>query len=102
MGGTRLGGVAAAATNKEKYGEDFFQKLGALGGARSRGGGFGQGQIGRERARLVGSLGGRIGRRNGVLSADERAKIKAEWLKKYDKNLAHLQKIQEQARSKRV
>lgn len=37
MSGTISGGVRAAQTNKERYGEDFYNKIGALGGEKSRG-----------------------------------------------------------------
>lgn len=40
MSGTRAGGLKAAATNKSRYKADFYQKIGAMGGAKSRGGGF--------------------------------------------------------------
>lgn len=40
MSATKEGGVKAAATNKQKYGEDFYKKIGTLGGKKSRGGGF--------------------------------------------------------------
>lgn len=40
MPGTTTGGKNAAITNKKKYGEDFYKKIGAKGGAKSRGGGF--------------------------------------------------------------
>lgn len=40
MGGTKQGGKNAAATNKRLYGPDFYAKIGKLGGARSRKGGF--------------------------------------------------------------
>lgn len=32
MAGTKLGGVKAAATIKQKWGEDFYKKIGAMGG----------------------------------------------------------------------
>jgi general stress protein YciG len=34
------GGKAAAATNKARHGEDFYVKIGAIGGRKSRHGGF--------------------------------------------------------------
>ncbi|MET3349007.1 UNVERIFIED_ORG: hypothetical protein ABID57_000676 [Arthrobacter sp. UYEF1] len=40
MSGTKVGGLKAAATNKKLYGEDFYHRLGAAGGAVSKGGGF--------------------------------------------------------------
>lgn len=35
MSGTRSGGKKAAATNKEKHGEDFYKRIGTLGGSKS-------------------------------------------------------------------
>lgn len=40
MAGTKAGGKAAAATNKQKYGEDFYGRIGAIGGTKSGSGGF--------------------------------------------------------------
>lgn len=40
MSGTKIGGVKAAATNKKKWGKDFYKRIGALGGQKSKGGGF--------------------------------------------------------------
>lgn len=65
MAGTKAGGAAAAATNKQKYGEDFYRKIGALGGKRGRTGGF---FANRELARTAGAKGGRISRRGKSLS----------------------------------
>ncbi len=60
MAGTKNGGRAAAATNKAKYGADFYAKIGAQGGKKGRTGGF---FANRELARLAGAKGGRISRR---------------------------------------
>lgn len=60
MAGTKLGGKAAAATNKAKYGADFYAKIGAKGGRLGRTGGF---YKNRELAREAGRRGGRISRR---------------------------------------
>ena len=40
MSGTKDGGKIAAKTNKEKYGDDFYRKIGAAGGKVGRTGGF--------------------------------------------------------------
>ena len=40
MPGTKLGGQKAAQTNKEKYGEEFYAKIGAEGGRMGTTGGF--------------------------------------------------------------
>jgi general stress protein YciG len=60
MAGTVTGGKAAAATNKAKYGSDFYAKIGAKGGQKGKTGGF---FANRELARLAGAKGGRISRR---------------------------------------
>jgi general stress protein YciG len=63
MAGTIEGGRKAAKTNLDKYGKAFYQEIGAKGGAKSTGGGFGYGEIGREKARVAGSIGGTKSRR---------------------------------------
>jgi general stress protein YciG len=60
MAGTKAGGKAAAATNKEKYGADFYAKIGAAGGKKGRTGGF---YANRDLAREAGARGGRVSRR---------------------------------------
>jgi general stress protein YciG len=60
MAGTKAGGKAAAATNKAKYGTDFYAKIGSVGGKKGRTGGF---FANRELARIAGAKGGRISRR---------------------------------------
>ncbi|HSW85151.1 MAG TPA: hypothetical protein VLF79_00855 [Candidatus Saccharimonadales bacterium] len=60
MSGTKAGGQAAAATNKQKYGADFYAKIGAKGGKLGKTGGF---FANRELAREAGRRGGRISRR---------------------------------------
>jgi len=69
MAGTKLGGKRAAATNKKKYGPDFYAKIGAKGGYSGRTGGFASarlgsdGMTGPERASVFGKIGGTISRR---------------------------------------
>lgn len=69
MAGTAKGGQQAAATNKKKYGPEFYARIGAMGGQKGRTGGFASnakgkdGLTGRERAARAGALGGRISRR---------------------------------------
>ncbi len=60
MAGTKVGGKAAASTNKAKYGADFYAKIGAKGGQKGTTGGF---FANRELARIAGAKGGRISRR---------------------------------------
>jgi general stress protein YciG len=61
MAGTKDGGKAAAATNKKKYGSDFYAKIGAKGGRLGRTGGF---YANRDLARVAGARGGRVSRRS--------------------------------------
>lgn len=63
MAGTKDGGKKAAATNKAKYGRDFYARIGAVGGQKGRTGGF---YANRELARMAGQKGGRISRRRKV------------------------------------
>lgn len=60
MAGTKAGGVAAAKTNKAKYGDDFYGRIGAIGGKRGTTGGF---YANRELARIAGAKGGKKSRR---------------------------------------
>lgn len=59
MPGTKAGGAKAAATNKRKYGEDYYARIGKEGGAKGHTGGF----FDRELARRAGAIGGRISKR---------------------------------------
>ena len=40
MSGTRLGGLKARQTNYERYGEDFYSRIGKIGGKNGHTGGF--------------------------------------------------------------
>lgn len=70
MAGTSRGGKLAAVTNKSKHGDDFYSKIGKLGGSRSSTGGFASekvgndGLTGRQRASLAGRVGGLKSRKN--------------------------------------
>lgn len=60
MSGTISGGKQASATNKALYGEDFYRRIGQMGGRVGRTGGF---YVNRELARTAGAKGGRISKR---------------------------------------
>lgn len=62
MAGTKLGGRKAAATNKAKYGSDFYKMIGSSGGrsGNHKAKGFASN---RTLARIAGSKGGKISRR---------------------------------------
>ncbi len=60
MPGTRDGGRKAAATNKQRYGANFYELIGRRGGTVSRGGGFAKDP---DLARRAGAKGGRASRR---------------------------------------
>lgn len=59
MPGTKEGAIKARATILELYGDNFYKEIGGAGGAKSRGGGFAQGEVGRQRAVLAGKRGGK-------------------------------------------
>lgn len=69
MAGNKEGGMKARTYNYLVYGPDFYKRIGALGGRASRTGGFasnlvGQdGLTGRQRAAIVGAIGGRKSKR---------------------------------------
>jgi general stress protein YciG len=66
MAGTKPGGKLAAATNKKRYGGDFYARIGAKGGKNGHTGGF---YANRELARKAGAAGGRKSRRTKVKTA---------------------------------
>jgi general stress protein YciG len=60
MAGTQMGGRKAAATNKQRYGLNFYEAIGRKGGKISRGGGF---AMNRNLAVEAGRKGGKASRR---------------------------------------
>ena len=77
MAGTKAGGAKAAATNK-KNDPDFYRKIGAIGGKISTTGGFASlkvgadGLTGLERAKVAGTVGGRVSRRGSSKNKQEK------------------------------
>lgn len=64
MSGTREGGKAAAAKNKELYGADFYARIGAKGGKKSGTGGFYYSKVNGLTVHIeAGRIGGRNSRR---------------------------------------
>lgn len=55
MSGNIIGGRKASRTNRERYGEDFYKKIGAIGGRNGHSGGFSYNPA---LARVAGSKGG--------------------------------------------
>lgn len=64
MAGNKIGGSKARDTNKERYGKDYYGRIGALGGKASNTGGFAwmkaNGQL--DKVRAAGASGGRKSR----------------------------------------
>jgi general stress protein YciG len=60
MAGTKAGGQKAAATNRNKYGKDFYAEIGRKGGRNGHTGGFAANP---ELAKIAGAKGGRISKR---------------------------------------
>lgn len=67
MAGTKLGGAKARDTNKNKYGKDFYARIGSMGGKVGRTGGF---YANRELARQAGRIGGLKSRRGKKMIAE--------------------------------
>lgn len=68
MAGTSKGGKAAAKKNINRYGKDFYARIGAMGGRKGKTGGFAAGEEGRARARRYGAIGGKRSRRSAQAS----------------------------------
>lgn len=66
MSGNKIGGRKAAKTNKERYGDDWYAKIGKKGGENSDGGSFKD----KELARKWGAVGGRKSRRGKAVKKD--------------------------------
>lgn len=60
MAGTKEGGKKCAATNKERYGDDWYAKIGQKGGRKGHTGGFAANP---ELAKIAGRKGGLISSR---------------------------------------
>jgi general stress protein YciG len=60
MSGTKTGGLLAAVTNKRKYGDDFYARIGSKGGKAGHTGGF---AANRQLASEAGRIGGLKSRR---------------------------------------
>lgn len=62
MAGTKAGAKKTAATNIERHGEDFYRRIGAMGGSRTdtKPKGFAANP---ELAKIAGAKGGRISKR---------------------------------------
>lgn len=71
MAGTVEGGRKAAATVKEKHGDDFFARIGKMGGQNGHTGGF---YANRELAREAGAKGGKLGKRGPAKYAEDKDK----------------------------
>ena len=56
MAGNKSGGIKAAATNRQRYGLEFYKTIGRLGGLKSRGGGFTDPELAREAGRKGGTI----------------------------------------------
>ena len=63
MAGNVAGARKAAATNKARHGEDFYRRIGSLGGLKTGVKGFATNP---ELARIAGAKGGRVSSRQGI------------------------------------
>lgn len=60
MAGTKAGGLKTAQTLKQKYGDDYFSRMGKKGGQNGHTGGFAANPA---LAKLAGQKGGKISKR---------------------------------------
>lgn len=68
MAGNREGGLKAAQTNKERFGKDWYARIGSIGGKNGHTGGF---AANRELAKIAGSKGGKISKRGKAKKNEE-------------------------------
>ena len=68
MAGSREGGLKAAQTNKERFGKDWYARIGSIGGKNGHTGGFAANP---ELARIAGSKGGKISKRGKAKKEEE-------------------------------
>lgn len=68
MVGTLAGGRKAAITNKQKHGNDFYKRIGKLGGMYGHTGGFAANPA---LARIAGRKGGQISKRGMAINSKE-------------------------------
>lgn len=68
MAGNKEGGLKAAQTNKERFGKDWYARIGSIGGKNGHTGGFAANP---ELARIAGSKGGKISRRGKAKKNEE-------------------------------
>lgn len=71
MAGTTAGGKQASKTNKERYGKNFYAKIGAIGGKKTGNKGF---ALNRELASEAGRKGGKISSRRGIKNKSKLSK----------------------------
>ena len=67
MAGTKIGGLKASQTNKERWGEDFYARIGRKGGQAGHTGGFYNNP---KLAKIAGAKGGRNGSRAGIKNGE--------------------------------
>jgi len=68
MAGSREGGLKAARTNRERFGKDWYARIGSIGGKNGHTGGFAANP---ELARIAGSKGGKISKRGKAKKNEE-------------------------------
>lgn len=72
MAGNRAGGKKAALKNKQLHGEDFYQRIGRIGGKNGHTGGFASNP---EFAKIAGAKGGKKSRRGKSKKTLEKARL---------------------------
>jgi len=65
MAGTKAGGLKAAATNKTRYGKNWYAEIGSIGGRNGHTGGFAANP---ELAKIAGAKGGKISKRGPAIN----------------------------------
>lgn len=98
MAGTKEGGLKAAQKNRERYGEDWYSRIGRVGGKNGHTGGFAS--MPKEKVQEAGRKGGKISKRGPAkhphLSDEEVAIRKEEERRRLRKEIKRLQQSEEE------
>lgn len=86
MAGTKAGGRKAALTNRAKYGDDFYARIGRKGGHNGHTGGFASDP---ELAKRAGAIGGRKSKRGKSKSTESASARKAHEIEEFNKSMVH-------------
>lgn len=92
MSGNYAGGKQAGLTNKKRYGDDYYARIGSKGGSvKGKKGGFAADP---SLARYGGYIGGHMSRRGGTLTPEEKLEIRKKLVKSRKQYIAEADQLE--------